>query len=218
MFKKLFRSRFGNSSTNQSRRLERPEDLKVGDLLTFKHRLVLPGDVQGQTFEVTKVGTYQYEDGLYPQLTLTGVESGRIYLSFKADDAGELSLGRDAPRQDVLRLFEEAAFAALWDDDFVDLKVVTALDAYQGWLGSDYSQVKKWAEGYYYDRDCRDEAPSLYQDEDDDGEELRYHECEDGQFGLTVEVWGDGDTDVCLEVHCTADVIESMWPGEGGDP
>ena len=214
MLKKLFRARFGDKSAETGRQLESVADLRSGDLLTFKHRLVLPPSVQGQTFEVSKVGTYEYADGMYPQLVLDGAEAGRIYLSFKDGDATELSVAREAPRKDVLKLFDEEAFSALWDEDFADLQVSEPLDAYDGWLGKTYSQTKKWAEGYFHDRDCRGEQLSKYQD--DDAEELRYHECEDesGRFGLTVEVWGDGDTEVSLEVNCPPDVIEAMWPGD----
>ena len=215
MIRKLLRARFGDKSAPSSRSLGSVVDLAVGDLLTFKHRLVLPPRVQGQTFEVAKVCTYQYEDGLYPQLTLDGAEAGRIFLSFKDGDARELSLSHDVPGKDVLTLFDEAAFSALWDEGLVDLNVAEKLAAYEGWLAERYAQTKQWVEGYFYDRDCRGETVSTHQD--DDSEELRYHECEDpsGQFGLTVEVWGDGDTDVSLDVSCPADVIESMWPGEG---
>ena len=215
MLKKLFRARFGRA-TEPGRTLATPADLRAGDLLTFKHRLSLPPDVQGQTFEVARVDTYQYEDGIYPQLTLEGAEAGRFFLGFKASDAAALCLSKTAPRKDVRRLFAEDAFGALWEEDFVDLEVVEKLAAYDGWLADGYSQVKKWSEGYFYDRDCRGEKLSNFQD--DDAEELRYHECEDatGRFGLTVEVWTDGETEVTLDVNCPADVIESMWPGEGG--
>lgn len=218
MLKKLFRARFGDKSAEAGRRLASAADLAAGDLLTFKHRLALPPSLQGQTVEVAKVGSYQYEDGLYPQLALDGAESGRIYLSFKAGDASELCLSRDLPRKDVLAIFGEEPFATLWDDDFVDLAVAEKPEVYDGWLADGYAQTKKWAEGYFYDRDCRGEQLSQHQD--DDSEELRYHECEDasGRFGLTVEVWADGETEVTLDVNCPPDVIESMWPGDGGKP
>ena len=142
------------------------------------------------------------------------MEGGRVYLAYAARDVSELTLSRDIPRGDVLKLFDEAAFAALWEDGFADLEVVSALPKYEGWLATRYSQVKKWTEGYYHDRDCRGEDLSRYRD--DDAEELRSHECEDatGRFGLTVEVWADGDTDVSLDVNVPPDVIESMWPGD----
>ena len=215
MIRKLIRARFGAKSADEGRTLAGVADLRVGDLLTFKHRLSLPPSVQGETFEVARISTYQYEDGLYPQLALDSAEAKRIFLSFKDGDATELCLSHDVPRKDVLRLFDEAMFGALWDDDFAHLEIAEQVDAYAGWLGAGYAQTKKWAEGYFYDRDCRGENLSVYQD--DDGEELRYHACEDstGRFGLSVEVWSDGDTDVSLDVDCPPDVIESMWPGEG---
>ena len=214
MLKKLLRARFGRA-TEPGRALRGPGDLRAGDLLTFKHRLSLPPDVQGHTFEVSKVGTYQYEDGIYPQLTLDGTEAGRVYLGFKDGDATRLCLSKNTPRKDVLHLFNEDTFAGLWEDDFATLAVLEKPSAYDGWLAESYAQVKKWAEGYFYDRDCRGETLSDHQD--DDAEELRYHECEDatGRFGLTVEVWGDGETEVSLDVHCPADVIDAMWPGDG---
>ncbi len=214
MLRKLFRARVGGRSPDSQRRLDSLVDLQAGDLVTFKHRLALPPSVQGQTFEVSAIATYQFEDGLHPQLTLAGAEAGRIYLGFRANDPAEMSLSRNAPRADVLRLFDEDAFSALWDDDFADLEVAAKLPEYEGWLAGRYAQIKKWAEGYYYDRDCRGEELSSYAD--DGSEEFRYHECEDasGHFGLTVEVWGDGDTEVSLDIDCSPDVIEAMWPGE----
>ena len=213
MLKKLLRARLSKGDANDARTLESPADLAAGDLVTFKHRLALPGDVQGQTFEVSSVGAYEFEDGLYPQLTLDGADSGRIFLSFKAGDASELCLSREVPRRDVLKLFDESAFSALWDDDFADLEVVSRLDAYDGWLADAYSQVKKWAEGYYHSRDRRGETLSQYAD--DDSEELRYHECEDasGRFGITVEVWSDGETEVTLDVNVAPDVVDALFPG-----
>ena len=214
MLKKLLRARFGKDAKEDGPRdLASLADLGAGDLVTFKHRLALPGDLQGHTFEVSSVATYEYEDGLYPQFTLDGAEAGRIFLSFQATDPSEISLSRTVPRRDVLKLFDEAAFSALWEDDFADLAVATPLDAYEGWLADAYAQTKKWAEGYFYDRDCRGETLSKFAD--DDGEELRYHECEDasGRFGITVEVWADGDTDVTLDVNVTPDVVESLLPG-----
>ena len=80
------------------------------------------------------------------------MEGGRVHLAYAARDVSELTLSRDVPRGDVLKLFDEAAFAALWEDGFADLEVVSALPEYEGWLATRYSQAKKWTEGYYHDR------------------------------------------------------------------
>ena len=216
VFGKLLKSRFARDKEG-GRRLTGPGDLQAGDLVSFKHRRVLPEEVQGRTFEVASVATYQYESGIEVQFTLVGEDRAKLYLGLDPKESQpELCLGRDVPRQDVLKLFDEDGFTTLWDEnEFAELNVVQSLDDYAGWLADAYSQVKKNAVGFYYDRDCRGETLSVYQD--DDSEELRYHECEgsDDSLGLSVEVWGDGETDVSLEIYCGADVIEAMWPGDG---
>ncbi|MDE0192189.1 MAG: hypothetical protein OXQ90_12600 [Gammaproteobacteria bacterium] len=216
VFTKLVRSRFRRDK-EEGRRLERPADLLAGDLVSFKHRLALPKDVQGRTFEVASVATYQYESGIEVQFSLVGEEGTKFYLGLDPKESQpELCLSRDLKRKDVLKLFDEDAFAGLWDEEeFAELDVAEPLERYAGWLADGYSQVTKDAVGFYYDRDCRGETLSMRQD--DDSEELRYHECEgsNDSFGLNVEIWGDGETDVSLEVYCGSDVIESMWPGDG---
>ena len=216
VFGKLVRSRFRRDK-EEGRRLEKPAHLLAGDLVSFKHRLALPQDIQGRTFEVASVATYQYESGIEVQFTLVGEEGTNIYLGLDPKEARpELCLSRDLKRRDVLKLFDEDAFAGLWDEDeFAELDVEKPLERYAGWLADSYSQVTKDAVGFYYDRDCRGETLSMRQN--DDSEELRYHECEgsNDNLGLNVEIWGDGETDVSLEAYCDADVIEAMWPGDG---
>ena len=77
VFGKLVRSRFRRDKED-GRRLERPADLLAGDLVSFKHRLALPPDIQGRTFEVASVATYQYESGIEVQFTLLGEEGTKV--------------------------------------------------------------------------------------------------------------------------------------------
>lgn len=215
----VFRRLFGGGSGKDdegARELENAGDLAAGDLLTFKHRLLLPPALQGQTFEVASVATYQFDDGMYTELTLVGEQRNKIHLGVDPRDAAaRFDLSITVPRNDVVTVFDEDNFAQLWDDDGpTALTVVEAMPKYEGWLCDSYNQVVNNGVGYYFDRDCRGESLSTRQD--DDSEEFHYHECEgeDDQFTLTVEVWGDGETDVSLEVSCPGDVIETMWPGK----
>jgi len=80
-------------------------------------------------------------------------------------------------------------------------------------LADNYQQEVKNSEGYFYSRDCGDELPSTHQD--DDGQEFHFHECSalnDDNHALSVQVWGDGETDVFLEVSTPLDVIADMLP------
>ena len=208
-FGKILRSRFGKRDSH--RQIDTPRDLLGGDLVSFKHRLVLPPELQGKTLELTSIATYEYDDGIYPQLTLDGESGERVYLVFKASSPRALMLSRVVPRRDVVRLFDEEKFGRLWDDGFSELELLEALPNYDGWIGERYVQTKNSSEGYYHDRDCRG-----VEIKDDEGEEFRAHQCEDssGRFGISVEIFGDGETEVSVEVNCDADVIESMWPGD----
>ena len=205
----ILRSRFG--SKKSARTVATAGDLRSGDLISFKHRLALPSDVQGKTFEVESIAAYEYEDGVYPQLTLAGETGDRLFLLFRDKDPRKLTLARMVPKRDVVRLFGENEFSTLWDEGFADLDRVEKMPEYGGWTALRYSQTRNSAEGYFHDKDCR-----TVQIGDDEGEEFRAHECEDpsGRFGLCVEVYGDGTTEVTAEVFVDADVIDAMWPGE----
>lgn len=217
MFKKLFRAMTSGDDDPPPSGDRSPQhigEVAVGDLLTFKHRMVLPEALQGQTYEVSEVGTYQFDDGLYMQVTLTGTARDKLYLGFDPKEPqGELCLSRDIPRSELLQVFDEDAFADLWEDGFSELTVVATPESYQPWLASSYAQVKNSAVGYYFDTDKR--GANVSDRVDDDSDELRYHECtgDNDSFGLTVEIWGDGETDVTLDLYVPGDVIESLWPG-----
>ena len=116
-----------------------------------------------------------------------------------------------------MEIFDQDEFAQLWEPGYASLEVQSRPGKYASWLTDGYHQVVKDEEAYYYSRDCSDEPPSRRLD--DDGEELRYHECEgdpDSNYSLIVEVYGDGETEVLLSVNVPMDVIEELWP-HGGD-
>jgi len=207
MFNKIFG---GNDSP---RTLTDPSQLQVGDIVAFKQRRSLPNELQGQQLEVTKVGGYQYsETEITKELTLRSEDNKTYYLSVDDNDGDPLlCFSIKLPEPMLFTLFDEDEFSELWGDDFVTLAVKEKPAELAGWLSDTYTQRMKEGEAYYYNRDCGGVVP-----EDDEGEELRYHECVgdvDSRY-LSVEVWGDGDTDVSLVAFCPVDVIEDMWPGE----
>ena len=207
MFKKIF----GGDET--LRTLTDPSQLQAGDIVAFKQRRSLPDELQGQQLEVTKVGGYQYSaTEITKELTLRSEDNRTYYLSIDDNDGDPLlCFSIKLPESQVLTIFDEDEFSQLWGDDFVTLTVKEKLPEFTGWLAESYTQRMKEGEAYFYNYDCGGQVP-----EDDDGEELRYHECvgDVADRYLSVEVWGDGDTDVSLVAFCPVDVIEEMWPGE----
>ena len=209
MFKKLFGKR-----QSPLRNLTDVSQLIEGDIISLKHRRELPDELEGQTLEVVKIGTYQYEHELVTEFSLKS-ESNKVYQLAMIDEDGEQSLcfSIKLKRTEVLSVFSEDEIAELWNPDCFPEVVVQDTGVFGDWLAEGYQQSTKEAQAFYYSRDCRNQAPSNNEGEDN-GEELRYHECEgnDDRFGLCVEVWGDGSTDVWLQKYTDIDVIEQFFP------
>ncbi|MBV1914385.1 MAG: hypothetical protein KUG72_03310 [Pseudomonadales bacterium] len=206
MFKKLF-----SGKKDQPRSLETANQLQVGDIVLFKYRESLPPELREKQLEVSKIGTYEYSSGTSKEVVLKD-ENNQVYFMALEEDDGEeyLSLGKKISRQQVYSLFDADAFAQLWTEQWVELESQGHPEALDGWLAQRYSQSIKDQQAYYYDRDCH--GTDLSQAED--GEELRFHECEgdDDHYGINVEISDDGSTDVFLQVYCPTDVIAEMWP------
>ena len=192
-------------------------DLQFGDLVSVKPRSSLPLALQGETLEVTAVCAYEYQDGWVTELGVKSSSNHHYGLTLQQDN-GEITLEFSVllSRAQVLALFGEEAFADLWEEGFAQLQVKPQAaqqdTALSGWLSDHYYQTENMATAYYHKRDLRQSPPSQYQD--DDALELRYHECEgrDDHYGLTVEIWADGDTQVYLVYACAVDVISELWP------
>ena len=196
------------------RTLNNPGELKIGDIVVLKERRSLPPELQGQQLEVTHVGTYQYSSSIEKEFTLRSADSTSYYMSVDDNDGDPiLCFTNKIPRESVLEIFNEDEFAQLWEPEFINLKVRYKPEQYTSWLTDSYHQIIKDEEGYYYNHDCSDKPPSRRID--DDGEELRYHECEgapDNNRSLIVEVFGNGETNVFLVVSTPLDVIDELWP------
>jgi len=188
-------------------------DLRAGDLITLKSRLSLPLELRDATLEIDRVGTYQFDDGIYMQLTLIATDRSKFHLGYSpSSDSAELCFSKPISHALIGALFDADQFSDLFEEGFSNLSANPETEGFDGWLTRDYAQTKNMAVGYYFDRDMRGEQVSNRQD--DDSEEFRYHELRGGddQYEITVEVWGDGETDVSLDVYCPSDVIETLWP------
>ena len=211
MFKKIF-----SKKKEAPRQLETPNQLEIGDIVAFKYRELLPEELREKHLEVSKIGTYEYTSGTSKEIVLKD-ENNHIYFMSLEDNDGDicLCLAKKISRQQVYRLFDEQAFAQLWTDEWAELKVQEHPESLAGWLTDGYSQTIKEQQAYYYARNCYDKN-GLVEDLSavDDGEELRFHECEgnDDHYGLNIEISDDGSTDVFLQLFCPTDVIAEMWP------
>ena len=202
---------FFSKKKSDTRILEKPHQLEAGDIISLKYRESLPESLRERQFEVVKIGAYEYASGVCKEVVLKGEENQVYFMSIDSDDGeDQLCFSNKISRQQTLTLFSEDTFSKLWSEDWVELNVVENVDSLKDWYTTQYTQTVKEQKAYFYHRNCQNEDLSLAED----GDELRYHECEgiDDHYGLNIEIWGDGSTDVFLQVYCPIEVIEEMWP------
>lgn len=212
MFKKLFKAVTSKEKdSGPARVVSSPDQLNVNDIVVFKYRTELPATLREQTLTVASICGYEYESGVTKEISLKDQHGKLISMSFENEDGEEtICLSLKIPREKVLTLFDEDNFSDLFDDVPVELDVQQEVPEYEGWYAPRYTQTIKNATAYFHDADPGKEDLT----KSSGGTQLVYHECEspDECFGVNVEVWPDGDTDVFLQVYIDGGAIGEMHP------
>ncbi len=201
---------FGNKDKDANRVLESPYDLKKGDIITFKPKAYLPDELAAADFTVEQETTYQYESGNITELVIKGADNSVYYLAIDPND-GEPSLciANKISRSDVSKIFNSDSFAQLFEGDFITLESQQTPPNLASWVATHYFQSSQGETGFFYNEACQ---PDEYTE---GGEEFRLYEfaADPEHFSMSIEVYGDGSTDVLLEVSGGFEMIEQMWPG-----
>ena len=82
------------------------------------------------------------------------------------------------------------------------------------WTSEQYQQSTFAQIGYFHRKDHRSETLSAYEGKDS-GEQFELYNLynEDQSKGVDIEVWQDGDTEVCLTLYRPLSDIIDMYPG-----
>lgn len=213
---KLMFNWFKDSKTKtKPRQLNHPRDLRKGDLLTLKPRSIVPENLQDATLTVESVQAYQYSEGLVPEFVLRSTTGETLTMQVAEEEDGEyICFAKKLSHTQVISIFNEAEFAEVFGEDTAELSVNKSAipDTLLSWIGESYYQTIKEGVAFFYKDDRRGQGVSQF--EDDDSEELRFHECEahPDQYSLNIEIWEDGSTDVYAALSMPINVIEEMWP------
>ncbi len=212
----MFGKLFGKKDKTPTRVLNSPEQLQMGDIVEFSDSLKLPEELRNSSLEVTSISTYQYEDGQAPCFMLRDSLNNVVSLTIDNSDGEQLlCLGREIPEKTVLTLFSADDFASIWEEQQAHLNIQQQPNELQGWITTQYKQSNaQEGIGFFYKADLRGQTLSHLKQDDDSGEEFRYFECEgaDDRYGISIETWSDGKTDVSLEVNLPYEIIENLWP------
>ncbi|MCJ8296976.1 MAG: hypothetical protein MJK15_21490, partial [Colwellia sp.] len=193
--KKIF-----NKSNNEQRKLTEVNQLLVGDIIVLTDSFALPESLRGQDFQVKAVNSYEFENKVQTEWALVGTNALEIFLSLEVDDITELKLSLKIQHEDVETLFDLEQFAEVFDEPgqaFLDKKADSAITAM--WSSEQYQQSVFAKVGFFHRKDHRTENLSAYEGKDS-GEQFELYSLfnEDQSKGVDVEVWQDGDTEVCL--------------------
>ena len=207
--KKIF-----NKSNNEQRKLTEVNQLLVGDIIALTDSFALPESLRGQDFQVKAVNSYEFEDKVQTEWALVGNNALEIFLSLEVDDITELKLSLRIQHEDVETLFDLERFAEVFDEPgqaFLDKKADSELTAM--WSSEQYQQSVFAKVGFFHRKDHRSENLSAYEGKDS-GEQFELYSLynEDQSKGVDVEVWQDGDTEVCLTLFRPLSDIIDMYP------
>lgn len=209
-FKKIF-----NNSTTEPRKLTKVNQLLIGDIIVLTDSFALPESLRGQELQVKAVNSYEFENKVQTEWALVGTNSLEIFLSLEVDDITELKFSLKIEHEDVETLFDLERFSEIFDEPgnaFLDKQQDNELTSM--WTSEQYQQSTFAQVGYFHRKDHRNETLSAYEGKDS-GEQFELYNLynEDQSKGIDIEVWQDGDTEVCLTLYRPLSDIIDMYPG-----
>lgn len=208
-FKKLF-----SKSANKPRELAKVNQLLVGDIIVLTDSFALPESLRGQEFQVKAVNSYEFENNVQTEWALLGTNTLEIFLSLETDDITEIKLSLKIQHEDVETLFDLACFSEIFDEPgeaFLEKQADS--DITSMWSSEQYQQSVFAKVGFFHRKDHRSEELSAYEGKES-GEQFELYSLynEDQSKGVDVEVWQDGDTEVCLTLFRPLSDIVDMYP------
>ncbi|QBG35640.1 hypothetical protein [Litorilituus sediminis] len=209
LFNKIF-----NKTKQEQRKLTQVNQLLIGDIIVLTDSFALPEALRGQEFQVSAINTYEYEHHNQLEWVLKGNNNLELFLSLEADDTTELKFSIKIEREDVESLFDLDDFSEIFDEPGqAFLNKQQDSDLTMGWSDEEYQQNTFAKVGYFHRKDHRSENLSAYQGKDS-GEQFELYALfnADQSKGIDIEVWQDGDTDVCLTLFRPLTDVVDMYP------
>lgn len=211
----FFKKIFGNDKEKTQRKLNSVRDLNTGDIIVLTDSFALPETLRNQQFQISAVNSYEYENVIQTEWTLTGTDETEIFLSLDVDDKTYLKFTLKIEPQDVESLFDLDCFSTLFDepgDAFLERKQDTDITTH--WTSEQYQQTLFAKVGYFHRLDHRSETLSPYEGKGS-GEQFELYQLLDKNQsrGIEIEVWEDGDTHVFLSLYRPTTDIVDMYPG-----
>jgi len=208
----IFKKIFGRKEENPApRNIRSVNDLQCGDMITINDSFALPPQLRGQQMQVQSVNSYDYDGDKELEWVLKGADDTLIFLSLDEDDGVSLELSIKLKLADVETLFDLDNFADIFEDNDATTLIQTGdVERLSQWYTSSYRQSNAGETGFFHKKDHRDKNTPLGK-----GEQFELFTLDDPEedFGVCIEVWNDGETDVSLTLYRPASDIVDFFPG-----
>ncbi len=211
-FKSLFNR---EEEKSPSRQLEHPKDLQVNDIIKFS--FTAQSGISNETFKVKVIKTYDLGDDSKKKTVFT-LEGGQsIFDLAVVNERGQdlLEISQSVLPDTVEKVFDIQQFAQIFDSDSGVNHVLERMgepDHVNGWTTALYRQ-ETGHQAYLHAGDYRERVLSRLED---GSEEFDYYllVSDDRQFGIQIEVFDGGRTEVKLTVYLPISKIEELWPSK----
>lgn len=211
-----FLSKLFGKKPAPTRELKHPSQLIKGDIITLDDSFALPMQLKGQQFQVDNINCYQYQHEIEPEWVLSSSQGHTIYMTLEQDDELRLLFNLKLTKAQIDELFDLDQFSQIFaqpHQSFSQLLNLTSATrtALGDWLTSDYHQTSFAEYGYFHRQRSHHELkmqPNLT------GEAVEFYQLTDqqNQFVISIEVYEDGTTEVCLGRRRPLTDIREYWP------
>lgn len=199
-----------------SRKLDHPRDLQMGDLVQMANHFGLPEVLRDKLFRIIGISTCQFQQVNDTSFTLESTGDEKICLSIESDGGRDVAVfSRSISRNTVEELFNLDEFAEVFDsDDAVTLQTLTLNSAgLDGWIAPRYFQEVKGERGYYYEKDYRQSTVPVHEGEGEPFEHFLLTN-DDDSHGVEIDVYAGGETEVSLTRYFGLEMISGLWPAD----
>ncbi|WP_133408022.1 hypothetical protein [Parashewanella tropica] len=194
------------------RQLNHPEQLLMGDMITLDDSFALPPHLRGQQLKVESINTYEYERSKQTEWHLKGTGNHNLYLTIDKDEEAYLAFSLKITRSEVEQLFDLDTFSEIFEESsqaVIEVNSEHQCDDLSQWLGQTYRRIKYAQQGFFHDKDYRNQqTPS------DRGDEFENYFLIDDEeaHAIDIEVYDGGETDVSLILYRPISDIRQYWP------
>jgi hypothetical protein len=204
----FFKNMFGKKEG--PRTISSATELQVGDFVQFTDSFGLPEDIRGQSFEIQKIHTYEFEHDRVTEYLVQGTGE-TFYLSVEEENDEEfIAISKRVNHNLIEEIFNVDEFCAQFEtkapSPFNTQSKPAPLTDY---LADAYKIEIQGQRGFYHLGDHRGQTSI-----EEEGEPFDYYffTGSDDKFAIDATVYGNGETEVSATLYRPLTDIESMWP------